>query len=464
MNVALHGIDLILVIIYLLLTAGIGFWAGKGIKNMKDFSVAGKSYGSFVIFATISASFIGGGYCMGNAAKAYEVGLVYSFALLGFSVKEFFVALFIAPRMNKFPDAISVGDVIGKQFGKLAQCFTGIFAVLICAGILGAQVGGIGLLFEQFLGMPQWIGICVGIGIVIFYTAFGGMRAVVLTDVLQFIVLTVGVPLILILAVLHAGGLGKIVESVPPNLLAPLGGSEFPWIQFISLFFVFMLGETLVPPYFQRLLIAKDDRSRKMGTLYSGIYSIPFFLIAGALGVVAFAVDPNLEASQAMPYLINTVMPIGAKGLVIAGIIAVLMSSADSFLNAAAVSLVNDVINPFARLSDRQELRLGRWATILTGAIAVVFAFSGKGLLDILVLSYDFWSPMILTPLVAVIFGIKSSRRAFFSSAAAGCSGVFLWNRYCSETGFSGMLAGIIVNLAIFSIITAIDKRKEVLA
>src|SRR5690606_35693241 len=95
------------------------------------------------------------------------------------------------------------------------------------------------------------------------------------------------------------------------------------------------------------------------GTLWSGIFSFPFFVITGSIGLIAYLLNPSLDtANAAIPFVMGEVLPIGIKGLVVAGIISVSMSSADSFLNSAAVCLTHDVVKPLRQtpLSDRAEL------------------------------------------------------------------------------------------------------------
>jgi len=190
-------LDYAIVIVYLLTVLGVGVWAGRKVKNLEDYAVGGRAYPAIIVFATLSASFIGGGFTVGSAEKVFLIGIANIFALWGFSLKEMLVAKFIAPKVKAFPNAISPGDVMEENFGKTGKVVTGIFSVLLCAGILGAQVGAIGYIFNLFLGIPTLWGILIGVGIVLIYDFIGGMRAVVATDVLQFCVLVVGIPLAL---------------------------------------------------------------------------------------------------------------------------------------------------------------------------------------------------------------------------------------------------------------------------
>jgi SSS family solute:Na+ symporter len=155
---------------------------------LADYAVVGRSYGSLIIFATMSASFIGGGFSTGNAQKVFLFGIANIIGLWGFSLKEILVALFVAPKMDRFPNAISVGDIMATAYGKVGRVITGLCALFLCAGIVGAQVGAMGIVFNVFYGIDRDWGILIGCGTVILYTTFGGMRAVVATDIVQFLI------------------------------------------------------------------------------------------------------------------------------------------------------------------------------------------------------------------------------------------------------------------------------------
>lgn len=401
---------------------------------------------------TLSASFIGGGFSIGNAEKVFRMGIVNIVALWGFSLKEILVAKFIAPRTDKFGDIISTGDIMERGYGKVGKVVTGFFSVFLCAGIVGAQVGAMGLIFNVFLGIEPIWGILIGCGIVIAYSTVGGMRAVVLTDIIQFCVLAVGLPATLVFGMIKIGGLSTIRAAAPADHFS-IPGEALTVGAFLSLFLTFLLGETLVPPYVQRLFIGKDAMHTARGTMLSGIFSIPFFAVTGAIGLVALALEPKLNPNLAMPYVIRTVLPVGVRGIVVAGVLSIVMSSADSFLNAAATGCINDLVKPLRRvsLSERQELILAKLTNCFVGVLAVVFAIKIPSILDILIYAYNFWAPVILVPLAAVLLGARVTKTGFLAAAAAGIAGVLVWSVLLnSPMGVNGLVIGVFCNLIAF--------------
>jgi len=446
---------------YLLAILLLGLWSGKGMKTLADFSVSHRSYGSMVVFATLSASFIGGGFSIGNAEKVFRLGIANIVALWGFSLKEILVARFIAPRTGNFPGVISVGDLMDRGYGRIGRIVSGFFSVFLCAGIVGAQVGAMGIIFNVFLGIAPIWGIVIGCGIVITYSTVGGMRAVVLTDVVQFCVLAIGLPAALVFGLVKLGGVSAIKAAAPAGHFSiPAEGMTIG--AFLSLFLTFLLGETLVPPYVQRLFIARDAGHTARGTMLSGIFSIPFFAITGATGLVALALDPQLDPNQAMPYVVRTVLPAGVRGIVIAGVISIVMSSADSFLNGAATCCINDLVKPLRRhpLSERQELLFVKLINGLVGILAVIFAIKIPSILDILIYAYNFWAPIIVVPLAAVLLGVRVMRAGFLAGIVAGIIGVLTWNGLLNTpAGISGLAIGVFCNLTAFILANKLSAK-----
>ncbi len=454
-----------IIFIYLFLVLLIGLSAGRNIKGMQDYAVAGKSFGTLAIFATLSASFIGGGFSMGNAEKVFLVGVSNIVALWGFSLKEILVARYIAPNMQHYPQAISVGDIMEPAYGKEARIFSGIFGFILCAGILGAQIGAIGYIFNLFLGLDRTYGILLGMGIVIAYATVGGMKAVIWTDIMQFVVLAVGIPLVLYFGVEHVGGWDKMISSVPLNHLS-LPTDTVAIVTLVSLFLTFLLGETLVPPYLQRLLIGKDDKVAR-GTLLSGLFSIPFFAATGLIGLVALTMDSTINPNLAMPYVIQESLSPVLQGVVIAAIISIIMSSADSFLNSAAIAFSNDLVKPLRKtsLENHIELKMARYTTLLVGILAVVFALSIDSILDILIYSYNFWAPTVLVPLAAALLGLKVSRLRFIYGAMAGILGVLVWNFvFSAPFGIDGLVIGTFCNFIVFFSVDKKGAKRRIIA
>lgn len=443
--------DTAVVIAYLAVLVAVGLRGGGKVKNAADFTAADKRYGTFVIFAALSASFVGGGYSSGNAAAAYEHGIGTALTLFGFSVGMILTGKYLVKGVSRFPNARTVGDILGTAYGRGARVISGLFSYLCCAGVVGAQMGSIGLVFHSLLGVSPKVGTLMGCGIVLLYTTFGGLQSVIVADMIQFVLLALGMPLLLVAAIAAGGGIQAVFENVPAELFSPLNHSSLP--AFLSLFFSMMCGEALAPPYMQRLLIGKSPAQTARGTLWSGLFSMPFFLITAGVGLVARALSITDNAASAMPDLIATVLPVGIRGVMMAAMVSIILSAADGFLNGAAVSLVCDTVLPLRpTLSDKKQLWLLRLVNLATGLLAMGLSFAVPHVFSVLLLAYSFWSPAVLVPLAAALLGISADSRTFRRSVFAGCAVCLLWNfAWHNPFGIDGCLPGIVANFITFA-------------
>lgn len=435
---------------YLALLIIVGLRGGSKIHRVADFTASGKQCGAFVVFATLSASFIGGGYSSGNAAAAYESGIGTALALFGFGIGMILIGKFLVPGIVRFPNATTVGGIIGAAYGEKARRLTGLFAFLCCAGVVGAQMESIGLVFRSLLGVSKTAGILLGCSVVLLYTTFGGMESVLTADLIQFGLLAVGMPLLLLIAVTAGGGPCAVFSAIPKELLNPLNGMTLP--AFLSLFFSMMLGEALTPPYMQRLLIGKNAHTTARGTILSGLFSLPFFLVTAAIGLTARALGLGGDAASVMPDLILRVLPVGLRGILMAAMTSIILSAADGFLNGAAVSLVCDTILPARpHIGDKAGLRLLRLVNFVTGAAAVAVALLVPNVFSLLLLAYSFWAPAILVPLAAALCGIKATERTFFTAVVTGIGVCLCWNHLLGQPlGIDGSPLGTLANAVVF--------------
>lgn len=444
-------VDLSIIVIFLIANLAIGYWSSTKTHSFKQFSVGERHFSSFFIFCTLSATFIGGGYTIGNASKVFSGGMVFAVALLGFSLKEVLVACLVAPRMDRFRHCLSVGDMMRVNYGKHGQWITGVLSILVCGGILGAQVGALAAIIRTTLHINIIAGLCIGFSVLLIYSTLGGMRAVVLTDTLQFAILALGIPLTFFIGLHHIGGWHHLTQVVPHHYLHFLSTSS-QWSFFMLLFLTWMLGETLVPPYVQRLFLSKDSQHTVRGTLASGLASIPLFLLCGGIGLVAYVYQHNMNPNEAFPFLVQQLLPVGLRGFVIAALLSIILSSAAGFLNAASISFVNDVVKiKIKRINRHQYLWWARLSTLLVGIISILFALFIHNVLDILLLAYQFWSPIILPPLLAVIFSLKAKARDFYAAALAGILASILWHSVLhNPLGVPPVIIGVAANALIF--------------
>ncbi len=455
------NIDHFIIIAYLLALFAITYFASRKINTLEDYAVAGRQYPAWVIFATLTASLVGGGYTLGNAEAIYNIGIGYMFAMWGLGIREISVAVYIAPHIQRFREAISVGDIMGEAYGGTSmKLCAGLFAGIFSAGIVGAQVLAIGYIFMGLLQISLSTGVLLGFGIIVIYTTIGGFKAVIWTDVLQFAILIIGLPATAFYGIYAAGGPVEMLKAIPPEHLNMF--KQFSPAAFLSLFAFYLFGEALAPPYLQRLLVGKDKKAVVRGALWTGIIVIPLSLVVAAIALSTAALNAYIPVCsmaitgcQILPYLIQNVLPVGVSGIVVAAMIAVIMSSADSYLNASAVNTVHDVVKPLTKnkISDKTELRLTQVFTVLTGVAAILFALSYENLIDGLLKVYGLWAPVILVPLIAAIRGYKTSAAKISIVVITGLVTSIIFDYALADLPIRGILAGVIASALAFCLI-----------
>lgn len=460
-------IDFSIVVIYLSLTLVIGLHNAKNISNNKEYVSSGQKYSALVVFCTLTATYLGGGFTIGLAEKTFAFGIMYIIAMYGFSLKEILIAKYVAPKMEFFQNrCVTAGEIMKTAYGSVGQLLTGVASIIVCSGVIGAQFATCGNIFEQFLNLPAKYGVLVTAVIIIIYVTLGGIRSVVRVNIFHFITLSITLVLLCVLGLSKVGGIENLAKLTPTSYFSITGGTNY--LTLLVLTMSFFLGETLIPPYIQRLLIGKTIKDTCKGTFYSGIASIFIFTIVGIIGILVYVINPNIQLHLTFPSAVSMIFPVGLQGLGIAAIFAIVMSSADAFLHSTAIAIRRDVLGVLGwkiKHNSQRELNFSRIITCILGIIATIFAIITPSVLDILLYSYQFWTPFILVPLFAAIYRIKTSSLVFLASSSLAIISVVAWNitsNYISPVkgSLEGVIIGTMVNLVTFSLLRMTKLNK----
>ncbi|MEH7379339.1 sodium:solute symporter family protein [Bacillus sp. JJ1533] len=448
---------------YFILIGIIGYQSSKNVKSVEDYNVASEKVTWPVLFASLAAAVLGGGASTGTAGNTFKDGYVFMFAFFAYGFASVLIGIFIAPKLKNYVGAQTVGDIMEKHYGKLAKLLTGILSVCLCTGILGGQALALGIITNVILDIPMIWGIVIGMGFVIIYTAFGGIWAVIQTDVLQFVLLGIILPLALMISIHRIGGVDVILENVPAQHFSFLGNWEL--VTFIGIFITFLLGEALIPPYTQRAFSSKNSSDSRKGYIIAGLFSFGFFFVSASIGVVARVLYPDIRTDQAMPIIVKNILPIGITGLAIAALMAVIMSTASSFLNSTTVSFMQDIFSPFLakrKYTDKEYLMIEKVFTLIVGVGSVIFAVNVPSIIKALEYSYYFWAPTIVFPLVIAIMGKVSNVYAGISSIIGGIVVTVLWTFILKDPfGLSGVVPGLIANMIVFLVVYLITRNSK---
>jgi SSS family solute:Na+ symporter len=431
---SLATIDLVIIFAYLILVIGVGLSFTRREETSEEFFLAGRKLTWPVIGFSLFASNIGTEHLVGLAGEGHRYGLVaggyewmasYCLIVLAF----LFIPQYLATRIYTIPEFLE------RRFSLTARMYLSVyFTVMIVLTKVSITLYAGSRVIETFFGWdPTWVmwGIGIATGL---YTALGGLAAVVYTDVLQAIILLIGAIVLTCAGLIEVGGWSGLVEKAPAGFLdmaKPLDHPEYPVTGFLlgNLFggiFYWCMDQSIV----QRALGARDIDQGRKGALFAGFLKIlPVFLFV-LPGVIAVSLFPDIEHDDAFPTMVAEFLPIGLKGLVLAGLLAALMSSLDSTLNAAATLVTRDFLVRFSRTEPSQSVQV--WVGRITIAIIVV-----AGVL---------WAPVIsgfetlwkYLQMVSAYMGLPM--------AAAVLTGI-LWKRATNAGALTAMISGILMGL-----------------
>ena len=453
-------VDSSFIVLYFIVILFIGIQTMRRIKTPGDFAVAGNRIIWPVLFATLAATFLGGGATIGRAGESYEVGYAFAVAACAFPLQTIIVGVFIAPRLKRYPGAETIGDVMEIHYGRFARLITGVISIVYCTGVLGSQALALGTVFHIVIGIEITTGIIIGMVFVLIYSAVGGMWAVVQPDILQFLMLGTFLPVALILGLREVGGAQGLVDGLPSGHLEAFG--HYDIVAFLGIFLGFLLGECLIPPYAQRAFSAPDSRHARKGYALAGVFGFVFYFVSATLGLIALVLYPSIGGDQALPTIVKELLPIGVAGLVAASLLAVVMSTADSLLNSSAVVFTKDIYKPFIHqtVSHRGILWIERAVTVTVGVGALLFAISAEGIIEALLYAYALWAPTVVLPFIIAVTTQRRAPRAAIMAMFAGGLATAFWTWGLKEPfGVTGLMVGLLANVLTFAaVIFTVDR------
>jgi SSS family transporter len=408
------------VVLYLLLTVAIGLWAARRVHNAKDYVVAGRSLPLYMSAATVFATWFGAETVLSVSATFTKDGLGGIVAdPFGASFCLLFVAIFFARAFYRL-DLLTIGDFYRKRYNKTVEVITSVAITASYLGWTSAQLTALGLVFSVLSGgaISLSTGILIGAGIVVFYTIFGGMWSVALTDLFQSVVILIGLTAVAWLVGDMAGGPGKVIAAASEAgkfEFWPKGGSK-EWLAFLAAWMTLAIGSIPQQDVFQRVTSAKDEKTAVRGTLIGAAVYFCFAFVPIFIAYSALVIDPGYEKlfgnedareiQRILPDLILNKTPMWAQVLFFGALLSAILSTASGALIAPTSLFTENVIRPFFRgMSERTFLLLLRVILVTFTLAALLFALNSKSTMyEMVQNAYKVTLVSCIVPLAAGIF------------------------------------------------------------
>lgn len=391
---------------FLALQLGIGVWISRRISTEDDYLVAGRRLGPLLATFSIFATWFGAETVIGSAGDAFANGVSLGSAEpFGYGLCLVLMGLFLArPLWNR--GMTTLADLYRTRFGVRVERLAAV--LLIPASVLwaAAQIRAFGTVVSLVGDFPIEMSVSIAALFVITYTTFGGLLADAYTDVIQGIVLAIGLILLLVVTVHHVGGAGAAVDAIAASgriNLAPQAAG--PWYLTLEAWAIPVIGSLTATEVVSRVIAARSGTIAQRASLTAGTIYITLGLIPLAVALMATQfIGPLAEAESVLPAVARELLPPLAFAVFAGGLVSAILSTVDSTLLVASGLLTHNLIVPLARISDeRRKLWIARGGVIGFGLLAYLLALSTSGVLALVEQASALGSTGIV---VTVLFGL----------------------------------------------------------
>ena len=425
-------------VIYFLVVFALGWVSLRRTRSEEDYWLAGGNLGWVLGGATIAATHTSAGTFIGTIGVMYTAGWSFGWLILSIPLAYWFMAAVLAPRFTKVKELTLPAFMEARYYSKSVRGLSAVIILIATVVYIQAQIVAGGLIASTVFGIPTRTGMVGFTLILLVYTVLGGMMAVVYTDFLQLVVMTVGVAVAIPLAVRHVGGVDEL----------------------FTMGMAFMLGSVSSPAQLIRLYAMKDMRTIRRGILLAILLITSINLMVFVLSLVAVVLFPALPTGDlAMPMLARTVLPPFLGGIMLAAITSAMMSTVDSLLIVAGSALSFDIyqnlVDPGVSPSRRRIIdRLG---IVIVGVVPVLLLLGGVGegeLVQFIVLLFTaLMASSFFIPVVLGVYWRRATREGAAAAMIGGVTMTFAWEFFGSEA-IDPVLPGFLLSAALMIVVS----------
>jgi len=478
----MHFIDVGVFVLYMLGVIGIGVYFLIKNKGADDYYVGGRNIGSWHVGLSVVATDVGGGFSIGLGGLGFIMGISGSWMLFTGLVGAWLSAVILIPKVKKI-DRLkkfhTFPQILGYLFTPRVALLAGFISAIGYLGFTSSQILAGAILAEAtFTPIIDRMTALIIMGIiVIVYTSMGGIKAVIYTDTIQWIILISGLVFIGIpVAYFSVGGIIGIREVVPDEFFSL---ANISWQQLlnwaVTIIPIWFVGMTL----YQRIYATRSKKQAQKAWFIAGFFEWPIMafmgvllglfarvaLLQGQFEYLGYGALADIDVEMGLPLLLRTVLPVGLMGLMMAAYFSAIMSTADSCLVASSGNFITDIINKWFKTPQGKKgfLIFSQIITLILGTIALFLATFMPSVLELMLHSYAFMVSGLFVPVLGGLFLKKtSSQAAFWSMLAGGGTTITLIILSLDlPFGLDPIIFGISFSALIFFLINFIYKPKN---
>lgn len=449
------------------------YFFGKN-RTTEDYYIGGRSISASHIGLSVVATDVGGGFSIGLGGLGYAIGLSGSWLLFTGLAGAWLAAVFIIPKIKQL-DAVhgmlTYPDFLRHRYNERVALAAGLISAIGYLGFTSGQVlAGAKLMTgtivnEAPFGIdPRHFSLYIIGVIIVAYTVLGGLKAVVYTDTIQWIVLMSGLLLFAIPFGLHEiGGWSQF--------RAALGDSYFSLTN-VSLARIINWMVTIIPIWvvamtlYQRIYATRNVQEAKKAWFIAGFFEYPVMAFMGVLlGMIARVLVPGVEPEMGVPLLLKTVLPAGITGIVVASYFSAIMSTADSCLIASSGNFVKDILrqNLLKNASVTKMMRASQLMTLIVGTVAILLAGYFSNVLDAILYAYAFLVSGLFIPTLGAYFWPRGTSTAAFWGmiSGGGTTLIFIATDITLPAGLDPTFYGIVISAVIYIALSLVSGHSN---
>ena len=409
-----HPLDIAIIVVYLAAMLAFGFWGKSRTKDSDDFLVAGRRLGPALYTGTIAAVVLGGASTVGGVGLGYQYGISGMWLVVAIAVGLLALSLLFAGRIQRLK-VYTVAQMLRLRYGVDATSSSGIVMAAYTLMLSVTSTIAYATVFNVLLGTNRTVSVIIGGATVMLYSSIGGMWSITLTDMVQFVLKTIGIFLLLLpFTLTKAGGFDGIRERAG-DAVFDLGAIGLPTI--ITFFVVYSFGMLIGQDIWQRVFTSRSPAVAKWGGTTAAVYCALYGVAGAVIGMAASTLLPDIEASDDVyAQIAETILPVGISGLALAAAVAAMMSTASGALIATATVARTDVKPLLLRVFRRpveteadadRDLHSDRRYVVVLGIVVIVIAALLNDVVAALTIAYDI---LVGGLLVAILGGFVWKR------------------------------------------------------
>jgi len=448
------------VIVYLMISIGIGLMAATRVHNTKDYAVAGRHLPLPVVMATVFATWFGAEAVFGVSATFVKEGLNGVAAdPFGSSMCLIIAGFFFSTQLYKL-NIITLGDFYRMRYNRSVEVLTTIAIVVSYLGWVAAQIKALGLIFNMITqgAVSEEVGMILGTAIVLTYTTLGGMLSIAVLDFVQMIVVIGGLLYIGSIVSGLTGGVAPVVEHARQAGkldFFPKGADIWVWITFMGGWVTMMLGSIPQQDVFQRITSAKSAKIALWGSILGASVYFCFTFVPMFIAYSATLIDPavygklvEVDSQRVLPTLVLEHTPLLAQAIFFGAVLSAIMSCSSATLLAPSVSFAENIVKGYMpHLTDKGFLRVMRFCLVGFAICVLLYALNSE--LSIFGMVESAYKITLAGAFIPLVFGAFWKRSTSQGALAAIIGGIGSWVLIEVLVGEESLIPPQLIGLAV---------------